>query len=248
MKTFNALLKMEYILSKRSVSVLLLGMGMPIAFFLLFSTLWANDDSMSREMIQIWTQRYLMSMTAFSSISFALFTLPYAFQEDRIGNRLKNIQHSPIPTWQYYVAKIIRILLHFVLAIFAVFMVGHFVKGITMPLTSWLASGGLLFFGATCFMPFGLLLGFIKSAEKLSIVSNIIYMGLSVLGGLWMPVETFPDWMQHISKFTPTYHLNNLIISYFDKDFSFQSLLILLAYAMIVLVVSLVIGKRLEVK
>ena len=134
-----------------------------------------------------------------------------------------------------------------VLAIIVVFAVGHFVKNINMPLIDWLTSAGILFAGAICFMPFGALLANIKSSQTLSIVANILYMGLAIIGGLWMPVQSFPDFMQKIAHFTPTYHFNNLLISYFDNNFSSQSLLILLGYAMIVLLAALAVGKKLEV-
>ena len=248
MNTFQAILKQEYLINKRSISNLIMAIGMPVAFFLLFTTIWANDESMPTEVAKVWIRQYMMQMTAFSSLSFAFFSLPFAFQEDRNGNRLRTIQHSPIPIWQYYASKIIGILVHFILAIFVVFAVGHFLKGVDMPLTDWLTSAGILFAGAICFMPFGALFAHIKSSQTLSVVANIFYMGMAVLGGLWMPVQTFPDIMQKIAKLTPTYHLNNLIISYFEKDFSSQSLLILLAYAMIVLVIALAVGKKLEVK
>lgn len=94
---------------------------------------------------------------SFFGLSFAFFSLPYAFQEDRNGNRLRNIQHSPIPIWQYYLSKILAILVHFILAILVVFAVGHFVKGVDMWVREWLTSGSLLFVGAICFMPFGAL-------------------------------------------------------------------------------------------
>lgn len=248
MKTFKAILKQEYLINKRSLSNLVMAIGMPIAFFLLFTSIWASDDTMSKDVLVLWTRQYMMQMTAFSSLSFAFFSLPYAFQEDRQGNRLRNIQHSPVPLWQYYVSKIMGILVHFIIAIIAVFAVGHFFKHVNMPLKDWLTSAGILFAGAICFMPFGALLSNIKSSQTLSIVANILYMGLAVLGGLWMPIETFPDFMQKMAKITPTYHFNNLLISYFDKDFSSQSLLILFAYAIIVLVAALAVGKKLEVK
>lgn len=247
MKTFKAILKQEYLINKRSLSNLLMAIGMPLAFFLLFTSIWAGDDSMPKDTLALWVRQYMMQMTAFSSLSFAFFSLPFAFQEDRQGNRLRNIQHSPIPMWQYYASKIIGILVHFILAIIAVFAVGHFVKGVNMPLQDWLISAGILFAGAICFMPFGALLSQIKSTQTLSIVANILYMGLAVLGGLWMPVQSFPDFMQTMAKLTPTYHFNNLLISYFDKDFSSQSLIILLGYAIIVLGTALAVGKKLEV-
>lgn len=246
MKTFKAILYKEYLINKRSLSDLILAIGMPIGFFLLFTSIWA--DNMPKEQQVFWVRQYMIQMTAFSSLSFAFFTLPYAFQEDRKGNRFKTIVHSPVPLWQYYVSKILSILVYFALSIIAVFAIGHFVKGVNMSAGDWLMSAGLLFVGAVCFMPFGALFAHIKSSQTLSLVANIFYMGLAVLGGLWMPVQTFPDFMQKIAKFTPTYHLNNLFISYFKDNFSVRSLFILVGYAIIVLTIALAVGKKLEVK
>ncbi|MGT2749705.1 ABC transporter permease [Streptococcus orisasini] len=248
MKTFKAILYQEYLINKRSLSNLIMGIGMPLAFFLLFTSIWASDDSMSKEQAAYWVRQYMIQMTAFSSLSFAFFSLPFAFQEDRNGNRLRSIEHSPIPIWQYYISKILTILVHFVLAIVTVFVAGHFIKNVDMSAKDWLISAGLLFAGAVCFMPFGALFAHIKSSQTLSLIANIFYMGLAVLGGLWMPVQTFPDFMQKLAKFMPTYHLNNLFISYFKDDFSLKSLLILVGYAIIVLMIALAVGKKLEVK
>ncbi|MGT2928942.1 ABC transporter permease [Streptococcus dentasini] len=248
MKTFKAILYQEYLINKRSLSNLVMGIGMPLVFFLLFTSIWANEDSMPKDQVTYWVRQYMMQMTAFSSLSFAFFSLPFAFQEDRNGNRLRSIEHSPIPIWQYYISKILTILVHFVLAILVVFAAGYFFKGVDMPAKDWLLSAVVLFAGAVCFMPFGALFAHIKSSQTLSLVANIFYLGLAVLGGLWMPVQTFPDFMQKLAKVTPTYHLNNLLISYFKDDFSIQSLFILLGYAIIVLMIALAVGKKLEVK
>ena len=248
MNTFQAILKQEYLISKRSISNLLVSIGMPVVFFLLFTNILANENMMPAEIAKDFVRQYMMQMTAFSSLSFTFFSLPFAFQEDRNGNRLRTIQHSPIPIWQYYASKIIGILAHFVLAIIAIFVVGYVVKDIRMPLTDWFMCALILFGGAICFMPFGALIAHIKSTQTLSIVSNIFYLGLALLGGLWMPIQIFPDFLKSLAKLTPTYHLNNLIISYFDKDFSVQSLLILLGYAIISLGIALAVGKKLEVK
>lgn len=247
MNTLKAILYQEYLVNKRSLSNLIMGIGMPIAFFLLFTSIWASDDNMPKEQVAYWIRQYMIQMTAFSSLSFAFYSLPFAFQEDRNGNRLRSIQHSPIPIWQYYFSKILAVLVHFVLAIMAVFAVGYFIKGVDMPAIDWLTSAVVLFAGAICFMPFGALFAHIKSSQTLSLVSNIFYLGLAVLGGLWMPVQTFPDFMQKLAKVTPTYHLNNLLISYFKDDFSIQSLVILLGYAIIVLIIALAAGKKFEV-
>ena len=33
----------------------------------------------------------------------------------------------------------------------------------------------------------------------------IIYFGLSILGGLWMPTTNFPKWLQNIAEWLPTH-------------------------------------------
>ncbi|MGT2771824.1 ABC transporter permease [Streptococcus marimammalium] len=245
MTIFKALLKKEYLQAKRTISSFILGIGMPIAFFLIFSSIWMGE--LPKDIQPLVIRQYMMSMTAFSSISFALFTFPFSIQEDRNAHYIKHLNHSPVSIWQYFMAKIIRILISFLLAIIFVFLSGRFVQDVSMPINDWLNSGLLLFFGAICFMPLGILLSFIKSSETLSVLGNILYMGLAILGGLWMPVETFPSWLQTIAKFTPTYHYNNLLISYFEKNFSRESLIILLFYAIVIIVISIFVKKKVEV-
>ncbi|MGW1216893.1 ABC transporter permease, partial [Streptomyces sp. NPDC002499] len=36
-------------------------------------------------------------------------------------------------------------------------------------------------------------------------ITMITYFGLSLLGGLWMPATTFPQWLQDIAKWLPTH-------------------------------------------
>jgi ABC-2 type transport system permease protein len=33
----------------------------------------------------------------------------------------------------------------------------------------------------------------------------IIYFGLSILGGLWTPTTSYPQWLQNISDYLPTH-------------------------------------------
>ncbi|MBJ8325923.1 ABC transporter permease [Streptococcus pacificus] len=245
MTIFKALLKKEYLQAKRTFSSFILGIGMPIAFFLLFSSILLGELPKNIQPLVI--RQTMMSMTAFSSISFALFTFPFSIQEDRKSYYIKHLSHSPVSIWQYFMAKVIRILVSFLLAIIFVFLSGRFVQDVSMPINDWLNSGLLLFFGAICFMPLGILLSFIKSSETLSVFGNILYMSLAILGGLWMPVDSFPSWLQSISKFTPTYHYNNMLISYFADKFSINSLIILVFYAIVILMISFIIKKKVEV-
>ena len=39
---------------------------------------------------------------------------------------------------------------------------------------------------------------------------TLSYLAMSILGGLWAPVSTFPDSLATIARIMPTYHLANL--------------------------------------
>ncbi|MDU4602067.1 MAG: ABC transporter permease, partial [Staphylococcus warneri] len=70
-------------------------------------------------------------------------------------------------------------------------------------------------------------------------------IGLAILGGLWFPTNTFPDWLQTISKLTPTYHLKQLAYRLSKGDgIDFTSFGIIFFYSVIFLMIALLINKQ----
>ena len=244
MKILGPLLKMEIIATKRSWMSFLLGIGMPVAFFLFFSGMYQFDNAeIKMRAIRI----MMLSMTAFSAISFSFFTLPSSFQEDRRNKWQDMLLHSPVPNWQYLFVRYLRIGLSLLLSILVVFTAGALFRGVKMPSQDWLMAGLLLFIGGMTFIALGLVLGNIRSAETLSVVGNILYLGLAMLGGMWFPVSLFPDWMRKIAEVTPTYHLNNWVVTYVEKhELAWSSLGVLLLYAIISIGISLFFRRKME--
>ena len=107
--------------------------------------------------------------------------------------------------------------MNFMVAIIVTFCVGAFVRDVKMPLSHWLGSGALLLLSSLVFLSFGLLLVQIKSQQIMAIVGNIVFFGLAIIGGSWMPVTLFPKWVQHISEWTPIYHINQLVVNFAKK-------------------------------
>ena len=63
-------------------------------------------------------------------------------------------------------------------------------------------------------MTLGLIITQFTETQKASSVANLCNIVLAIIGGLWFPVSTFPDWMQTIAKLTPTYHLRHLALEF----------------------------------
>lgn len=227
----KALLKIEWIKTWRSWPVFIMGIGMPVGFFLLFSSIVSTPNPEAQKDFLL---SYMLTMTGFSMSSFGLFTFPYMLQEDQTEHWLTYIEHSKISISAYYLSKIFRVLLNFMVAIIVTFCVGAFVRDVELPLSGWLGSGALLLLSSLVFLAFGLLIAQIKSQQIMSVVANITYLGLAIVGGSWMPISMFPKWVQSISEWTPVYHVNELVVNFAKAGtFSWKSLLFILAYTVV---------------
>jgi len=192
---------------------------------------------------------YMLTMTAFSMSSFGFFSFPAMLVEDKTSYWLTYIEHSSVSIWQYYLSKVIRVLVCFLLSILATFLFGAIFRGVTMPLSRWLGSATLLLLSSLLFLAFGLLISQMKSQQLMTIVGDIAFLGLAIIGGSWMPIETFPEWMQKLAKVTPIYHVNILVTDFAkNAQLNWQSLIIVLGYAIIIAALALMIKNKIEVK
>ena len=143
MKNMVSLMKMELILMKRQAAYYLLSIGLPSVFYLIFSGMMSGSDVPALVL-----RTYLFSMTLFSIMSSAFFSIPSTLQSDKTNNWQKLIQHSPVSMVEYYISKLFSTLLTFLLSIIVVFSVGHFVRGVNVGNIVYMALavlGGLWF-------------------------------------------------------------------------------------------------------
>ena len=213
MKRWIALNKIEFLLTKRQLVYYLLSVGMPTAFYLFFSGMYQDTPDGPVNFMR----DYLISMTAFSMMSTAIFSFPVVLHTDKINNWQKTLRHTPVNMVEYYLSKITSMIVDYLVSILVVFSVGHLVRGVDMPLGSWIGAALLLIVGSVAFVALGLTLTLLPSSQLMSVVGNLLYFGLAVLGGLWMPVSLFPDWMQAIGKRLPSYQLMELIKTFLNE-------------------------------
>lgn len=213
MKRWLALSKIEFLLTKRQLIYYLLSVGMPTAFYLFFSGMYQDTPGGPANFMR----DYLISMTGFSMMSTAIFSFPAVLHTDKMNNWQKILRHSPVNMVEYYLSKITSMLVDYLVSILVVFTVGHFVRGVDMPLVKWVGAAILLILGSIAFVALGLTLTLLPTSQLMSVVGNLLYLGLAVLGGLWMPVSLFPDWMQAIGKRLPSYQLMELIKTFLNE-------------------------------
>jgi ABC-2 type transport system permease protein len=103
------------------------------------------------------------------------------------------------------VAKAAIAMLVAIPAIVLVFAAGAVVGHAQMSIAQWFESGIALWLGLIPYAVLGMIIGFVATIDAAQPLTMIVYLTLSILGGLWFPVEQFPTFMQHVAKALPSY-------------------------------------------
>lgn len=187
---------------------LVMSIFLPVVFYLLFTSIL----DMSEEAKVKFYKEYMYSMTVFSLMNFCLLSFPLDMIEERSHGWYKRLMATPLLSFQYYLVKIIKTMCQFLMAIIIIFSVAHFYKDVHMTVFQWIFSVLALWIGASLFLTLGLIIAQLNDIQKESSFANLLNIALAILGGLWFPVYTFPDWLQSISKRMPTYYLKQLAL------------------------------------
>lgn len=219
-----ALLKIEWLRMSRNKKYIFITVATPILFFLVFSSMMKfNSKKQEAE--------FLMSMTTFCLTTFGLFNFPFDIMEDRTNGWDQTLKKVPLTRFQVTIVKIIKMTIESAISIILVFFTGFLVKNVTLSLYQWIVSGILLLCGSTIFLSIGTLLTLFKNMQTASLFSNVLYFGLAILGGLWFPIDQFPEWIRKIGKMTPTYSFRELAVYFIQKGrISITSVIIMLCY------------------
>ena len=214
MKRMKALGVVEWHLTRRQAIYYLLSIGMPTAFYLFFSGMYQETPGAPAHFMR----DYLLSMTAFSMMSTAIFSFPTVLETDRLNNWQKVLRHTPVSMVEYYLIKVVGLFVDFLLSIGVVFTGGpcgaaceYVLAGLGLSsLPSHLRKSSF------CSYRSGLDLASFQSID--------VCCGQSPLHGAWLswvvfgcPFSLFPEWMQAIGKCLPTYQLMELIKTFLNK-------------------------------
>ena len=181
--------------------------ALPLLLFLLYANLYQGQDTDSGLSVVA----YLMvSMASFGCIGAAINTGARVAIERQTGLEPAAAADRAARRSSYLIAKAVVSMLVTLPALILVFIAGATVGNVHLPATQWLGTGLAVWLGLIPFAVLGLVIGFAGTVDTVQPISMITYLGLSILGGLWFPVEQFPPFLQDVAKVTPSYWLADL--------------------------------------
>ena len=179
------------------------GMTMLTVFPLLLFLLWAKVLTVAPP------AQAMVSMATYGAMGGAMF-VGGAIAMERTGGWLRQLAVTPLPAHGYVTAKLLGAAAGVLPSILVVLAAGALLGGVRLPAGTWAALVPLIWAGVLPFAALGVAFGYTFRGQLASLAMMIVYFGLSVLGGLWVPVTSMPAGMRALAEYSPTYQVGSL--------------------------------------
>lgn len=232
---------METLRIVRSPSFIFSALFFPIMFYYIFTNV-VRTPVMDH---QTWHAQYLMSMTIFSMMGSSLNFLGIRLVEEKMQGWPKLISTTPLPQSIYIGGKMIAQSFVHILTILIIFIAGYWINNVELSAKNWILSGLWILGASLPFLTLGTIIGSMKRTDSAAAVSNILYFGLAIVGGLWVPLEVLPEKLQRIGEWLPSYSYGKGAWLITMNEYpNLRVYMILSSYFLIFFILSLFIRRR----
>lgn len=203
--------KYEFLKLLRAKSFSLSVIGFPVMFYVLFGVVNRNASNGN-----VHIAKYMLgSYACFGLVGAALFGIGVSLASERAAGWLELKRASPMPPMAYLFAKCVTAIAFGLIIVTILTTVGVTMAGVTLTAGELVRMFGMTIVGSICFASMGLLLALVVPANAAPGIVNLIYLPMSFMSGLWMPIQYLPHWLQRIAPALPTYHLAQLMLNIF---------------------------------
>jgi ABC-2 type transport system permease protein len=203
--------KYEFLKLLRTRSFSAATIGFPVMFYLLFGV--ANQHGVDGG---VHIAKYMLaSYAVFGLVGSALFGIGVGMAGERAAGWLEVKQASPMPPAAYLFSKCMAAIAFGLIITCILTVIGVTLAGVTLTGLEFAKMLAFAAIGSTAFASMGLLLALVVPANAAPGIVNLIYLPMSFLSGLWVPIKFLPRWLQMFAPVLPTYHLSQLMQSIF---------------------------------
>jgi ABC-2 type transport system permease protein len=202
----------EFIRSLRTRTFSLSAIGFPVMFYIIFGLLMFHGKTDSGVLVA----KYMLGCYAvFGIVGAALFNIGVGVSADLSAGWLELKRASPMPPVAYLLAKCCTATAFGVIIVNILCLLGITMGHASLTLSEYLGVMAYTVAGAIPFACMGLVLGLTVPFNSAPGITNLIYLPMSFMSGLWMPVQFLPGALRTIAPAFPTYHLAQLILGIF---------------------------------
>jgi len=195
--------KFEWLKSIRNPAFALPAILFPALFYTFFGVLMNQHNPQAATYL-------LCTYGTFGVIGPALFSFGAGLAVERGQGWLDIKDASPMPASAQIVSRLLVSMMFSVMVLASLGLVAFTLTDVSLSLAEVAALSTILVFGGLPFCLLGLTLGLLLKAESAPAVVNLVYLPMSFLSGLWIPITMLPNFLQSFAEFLPPYHLAQL--------------------------------------
>ena len=189
-------IRAEVLRSLRTPAFLVPTLAMPLAFYALFALILAPRGSATGVYI-------LATYGVLAALGPSLFGFGAGIASDRDAGILDLKRISPLPPGAFLIARLAGAAFFTFIVLLGLYALAAGGAGVRMPAGAWLTLLCVRLLSVLPFCLLGLCVGLRTGASAAMAVTNVLFIGLAVLGGLWMPLSMFPQALQQFALALP---------------------------------------------
>ncbi|QKS12446.1 ABC transporter permease [Curtobacterium sp. Csp1] len=191
----------------RNVKAMVFTFAIPVVMLLVFGAAYGGQvDPVTHLPFLVVTT---LQMTAYGAMMAALSQAFSLVTERSIGwNR--QLRVTPLSGWAFLVSKLVAAMAFSAVSVVVTFAIAILGMHASLGAGHWAAAGLGIWAGVVPFALIAILVGQFAKPAYAQPLFMVVFMGLSILGGLWVPLSVMPAWMGSIAHLLPSYWLNRI--------------------------------------
>lgn len=181
----------------------------PLMFYLLFGVVMNRGGA---------SQYLLATYGVFGVMGAALFGFGVTVAMDREQGLLALKRALPVPPGAYLMAKMVMALVFSAIVALLLAVAAGTLAGVELEPARWLLLWLVQVAGALPFCAIGLYIGTLVGGSAAPVVVNLLYLPLSFLSGLWLPLSVLPEALVRLAPAWPSYHHAQLALKVVGMD------------------------------
>jgi ABC-2 type transport system permease protein len=186
----------------------------------------ANQFTLNKEEVNSHHLKYidflLPGLIALSVMQMAIFSVGFVFVRYKELGILKRLVATPMRPWEFVLSNVIMRLIVTMLQTAIFILLGVLAFDVQVVGSYWLVLL-IALFGAIMFLGLGFTIsGLASTVESVPVFANLIAFPMMFLGGIFFPIDSFPNWLQHIARYLPVTFFADALRSVMNKGATFS--------------------------
>jgi ABC-2 type transport system permease protein len=193
----------------RNSRALVFTFAVPVVMLLIFGGAYGGSgevDSLTKLPVLVETT---IQMAAYGGMMAAL-SQAFSMVNERASGWHRQLRVTPLSGAGFLASKLIAALVVAAASITLVTLVSIVALHSSLPAGRWLMADFALWCGVIPFALIAILIGQYAKPSFAQPLFMVVFLGLAILGGLWVPLSVMPSWMGHVAQAVPSYWLNRL--------------------------------------